>query len=504
MTRREPSLVVPAVTADLARELELARRELALERELERRRLANPLAHIKWSPPQLAFLKCAEKRKLLRTGNQLGKTWAGGAEAIWFALGSHPYQRGLPAPPTLQWVICATERQSQIVQKKVWQLVPKAEVAEGCYYDPRKGAFVGKYARLRFRNGSEIHFITGGGDTTSLASDTVHRVWIDEPPESERVYNEVQSRLIRTNGWLAITLTPVNRPVAWLRALAEKEPKPLIKDLHFRLEPQNLVLENGEVMRLEDGTPMDEAWIEDLIARTSEMEVPVIRHGEWEFRTEGAYLAKVWDPATMIVDGAPEGRYEELLGIDWGDRPGKQVVLYILVDEEGGRDGYPRVHVEACYTGETGRETVLDDARGTVRMLRAHGTQWANLRSVKADRAHRAKQPGQKGTFEFNRAIAEVLGVPLETLHPLAVSAKRGPGRGKGSRTTRSSWLHELMAARCFTVNRRCGRLIEAFPKYNPLKDDDNKDPVDALVYGIDEYIYRPYPRVYQPTAMWG
>lgn len=484
--------------ADLVAELEARHRELVLERELARRREADPLAHMAWLPAQLAFLRCDAREKVLRTGNQSqGKTTAGGADALWWALGTHPYVR-TPPPPTYQWAICASERQSMTVQRKVWELVPKDEVAAGCFFDPRKGAFRGKYPTLRFRNGSWIKFLTGGGDTASLASETLHRVWIDEPPESERVYNEVKKRVLRMNGKVAITMTPVNRPTKWLQ---ERVAKGLIEDLWYDLRPEHLILSDGSVMRLADGTPMDADWIARVIAETSEVEVPVVVHGDWEFRAAGAYFGKVWDP--RMVREAPPGDYEELLGIDFGSQPGKQIIAYILVNETGGPDGGPYVHVEDLYVGETGRETVEDDARGALDLLERQGSAWSDLRDAVSDRVHKAGMLGAKSASDLEDALAAELGISVDELQPRVRVAKRGRGRGRDSAWTRARWLHGRMARGAFSVHPRCKRLIDAIPQYHPKVDDDHKDPVDAVVYGVDEWIFGAPARTRLPVRAW-
>lgn len=484
----------------VAERARLLQRELAIERELARRREADPLAGMRWLPGQLAFLAELGKRKLFRAGNQAqGKTTAGAAEALFRARGIHPFKL-VPPPPTYQMVVCATDQQSQIVQRKVWQLTPKDEVAPGCVFDDAKGAFLGKYPRLRLRNGSWIAFRTGGGDTRNLASDTLHHVWFDEPPESERVFNEAQKRVLRTNGDVSITMTPVNRPVDWLQARAEADK---IVDLHFDLRPEHLVLSDGSVMTLEDGTPMDRAWIDAIIGETSDMEVPVVIHGGWEFRLEGAYFEKVWNPARMVRE-CPGGEYEELLGIDFGDQPGKQIVLYVLVDETGGNKGYPHIHVEDEYVGETGAETNEDDADGVLRMLKRNHTSWSSLKSAMADRAHKAGRGDQKSATDLAKAIAAELNTTMQRLKPPIWVAKRGRGRGAGSVTTRSRWLHGQMARGNFSVHPRCQRLIAAIPKYVPWVDDDHKDPLDALVYGVDRYIYASQRRAARGAAVWG
>lgn len=477
---------------ELADELARLERLVVLERELARRRAEDPLSAMEWLPAQLAFLRSTAKRKLLRAGNQAqGKTTAGAAEGIYRALGRHPY-KPVPPAPTFQWAICASEKQSRIVQRKVWELVPRDQVDPTCWYDPRKGAFVGRYPRLLLRNGSWLEFLTGGGDTTSLASEKLHHGWFDEPPESERVYNEVQKRVLRTNGDISITMTPVNRPVEWVKEKAAVGAKRgQIEDLHFALLAEHLVFAgSGRVMRLEDGTPMDQAWIDGLIAETSEMEVPVVIHGEWEFRTEGAYFEKVWNPARMVVESMPRGDWAEHLGIDFGDQPGKQIGLYILVDPTGGRGGHPRVHVEDEYVGTTGRETNEDDARGILRMLRERGTKWSKLDGVMSDREHKAGRGDQKSAGDLQRAVAEQLELEFHQVKPAVRVAKRGRGRGSGSVRTRSRWLHGVMARGNFTVHKRCERLRAALPKYSPWNDDEWKDPLDALLYGVDKYIY--------------
>jgi hypothetical protein len=477
--------------ADLHRaELE---RLLMLERELARRRAADPLGAMSWLPAQVAYLASESKRKDLRAGNQgQGKTTVGAADAIWRALGRHPY-RYVPPAPTSQWVLSPTERSSGICQRKLWELVPKEELAsDSPRYDYRKGAFEGKYPKIMFRNGSWIEFRWGGGDVLNLASEKLHHAWIDEPPESERVFNEVQKRVLRTNGDISLTLTPVNRPVDWLRKRVEDG---LIQDLHYVLSPEHLVFAAGPLagrrMTLEDGTPCDAAWIGRLIAETSDQEVPVVIHGEWEFRQEGAYLAKVWRPDRMILETPPDLQYEVEIGIDFGDAPGKQIILDIRVADGAGAGGYPYVFVLSEYVGETGHETPEDDARGLLAMLARSRTSWSEVHSASADRVHKAGRPDKKSAQELQKAIAAELGLGnWKLLDPPVRVAKRGAGRGAGSLGTRSRWLHAQMARGNVAIHPRCTRLLEAIPKYSPWKDNDWKDPLDALVYGLDRYIY--------------
>lgn len=468
-------------------------RLVELERELARRREADPLSRMSWLPAQVAYLCDTAKRKDLRAGNQgQGKTTVGAADTIWRGLGRHPF-RPVPPAPTAQWILSPTERSSGICQRKLWELLPKGELAPGSpRYDYRKGAFEGKYPKVMLRNGSWIEFRWGGGDVLNLASERLHHAWIDEPPENERVFNEVQKRVLRTNGDISLTLTPVNRPVDWLRKRVEDG---LVRDLHYLLTPEHLVFAAGPLsgrrMTLEDGTPCDGDWIARLIAETSDQEVPVVIHGEWEFRQEGAYLAKVWRPELMIMEHPPDHDYECEVGIDFGDRPGKQIILDIRVADSAGVGGHPYVFVNDEYIGRSGHETPEDDARGLLAMLARNRVAWSEVRGASADRAHKAGRADRKSAQELQRALAGLLGLAdWRSLSPPVRVAKRGAGRGAGSLVTRSRWLHAQMARGNVAIHPRCARLIEAIPKYTPWKDNDWKDPIDALVYGLDRYIY--------------
>jgi hypothetical protein len=473
-------------------------------RELERRRLEDPLSTMEWLPGQLAFLSSTAKRKLLRAGVQAqGKTFAGGAETIWRARGDHPC-KDVPAAPNLQWVVTATERQGGIVQRKVWDLLPKAELHPACVFDPVKGAFKGRYPKVIFRNGSEIEFRTGGGDPLNLASGGISHAWVDEPPENEEAYNELLGRLLRSNGDLSLTLTPWHRPCDWLREKCEAGE---IEDLHFRLTPENLVFPGGRVHTLEDGTPCDQDWIDRVVAETSRIIVPVKVHGEWEFQAEGAYFEGAWDPTRMILDEDPAPAPNEflLLGIDHGgDRPGSQCAHLMVVDPDH-PSGHPAVHVLDEYVAAPGKPLCEDDARGILAMLKRNNLEWGELRQAAGDRAMRTGRGDRKSNLDLHVAIAKLLGVPHRSLRPIIRSAKRGEGRGAGSVGVRSHWLYQQMVRGCFTVARRCHRLIEALPRYVGTPTDPCKDPVDSCLYGCDSLTYgRWKKRAYtEPVRLW-
>jgi hypothetical protein len=217
-------------------------------------------------------------------------------------------------------------------------------------------------------------------------------------------------------------------------------------------------------------------------------------HGEWEFRVQGAYFAKVWDPDRMVSAVGPKGDVEALLGIDFGDRPGKQVEYLILADEHH-VSGLPMLYVWDEYVAPPGRELPEHDADGALAMLDRAGLRWLDLRSAMADRPHKAGRGDQKSAKDMQAAVAKRLGIEYSAVQPPIRVAKAGAGRGAGSVGTRSRWLHQHMARGLVRVHPRCKRLIEAAPKYSPWSDDQWKDPFDALLYGVDRYTFAARPR---------
>lgn len=469
---------------------------LALERrararlELDRRQAAIPLIdRVPWLPGQAAFYASAAKRKLFRSGQQSsGKTWAGARELIRRMEGAHPFR---PAP-IKAWVICGGGEQAQVVQEKVWELVPKHLLADGCAYDTRKGAFLGKYPKMIFRNGSIAEFKSGQSDTINLASGTLDLVWIDEPPESQRVYSELLKRLLKRNGDMLLTMTPVNNPVEWIREECEAG---RIEDIHYELTAENMIpVGRNEPIRLTDGTVCDQAWIDHLIHETPPSEVPVVIHGGWEFRAEAAYFGGAWDPTTMVHEHLPVGDCNLHLGVDFGTRPGKQIALLVAV--QTGAEG-PRVYVLDEYVDALGIATPAMDARGILDMLARNEQTWGDLHCAYGDRAHLAGQQDQKSTKDLAFAIVREMargGQKMIALNPQLRTAKHGAGRGAGSVDLGGRWLRVAMIEGRFAVHPRCMRLVEALPKYTGA-DDDAKDPVDAVRYGLDPLIFAGIPR---------
>jgi hypothetical protein len=95
--------------------------------------------------------------------------------------------------------------------------IPKGELDRRTVFDKVLGF---RHGWVGFSNGSEVRIVTVGQDMLAHASETLDFIWIDEPPSPD-IYAECVSRTIQTRGVVFLTLTPIGRPVGWLRDLVD-------------------------------------------------------------------------------------------------------------------------------------------------------------------------------------------------------------------------------------------------------------------------------------------
>ena len=477
--------------------LQLERIAIAIA-ELRRRRRDNPLDYIDWLPGQHAFLNDPSKRKIFRAGNQAhGKTLAGLAAVHFRCTGHHPFI-DIPAPPIEAWIICASWSQSTAIQEKFWQLVGRTGALEdGIEFDPKNG-FGAKSPIVRYRNGSVVRFKTTQQGSLNLAGATIDVALFDEPPASPRIYSEVQKRLIRRAGALLLTLTPIGAPCEWLR---EQVKEGNLTETWVKLEPQNLIpVGCREPLKLADGTPMDQAWIDAVIAETLPYEVGVVCHGEWEIRAEGRVFSS-FDQTVHETTETPRGECKISLGIDYGDGANfSQVAVLVAVDDSG---DYPRIWILDEYTSP-GTSTIDMDAAGILSMLRRHGMNWASLDMCFGDRVWSGRRGNlaKKSNSALQQALGKLLKMPHHKLRPRLQTVKRGQGHGRGSVAHGCRFLHSAMVRpEHFYIHPRCSKLIDSINRWD-YRDDENKHAIDSLRYALDYWIFSKRARIISPVRL--
>lgn len=479
--------------------------------ELRRRWVEDRLRLIEWLPHQAELLQDLSRFRLLRTGNQIGKTEVGAAEVLYAALGEHPYQPATTAPGEY-WVLCSSWQQSLKIQRKIWDLVPKDRVRPGTTCTPELG-FGGRYPGLHVQHASggwsfiEIH--TSGQERTDLASATIDGIWCDEPPKDVGLFTELVKRTQANHGWVLITLTPVGRPVEWLREMAESG---AVVDHHHRLTPDILIpVGRDEPIRVRDkrgrAHRWDAAFVAEVIRRTPRDEVDITVHGEWESRHGDTYFAEVWSPR-LLVGAFPARPVLAQLGIDHGHRPGKQYACLLYVDPDApleaeyaiaddprtrveGFQRIPLVHVADEYSDYQGLADPMRDAYGILDMLERNGWEWGDLGHVGGDRIHMPGTLQQKGNQDLMECLAEILGIGYHDLQPRIQTVKRGEGNRGGSVVAGMRWLYEAMVLGRFRIHERCRRTREAVERRRiRASDDEHKDVLDGVRYGLHNYIF--------------
>ncbi len=459
---------------------------------------------VEWLPHQLELLRDPALYRLLRTGNQLGKTEVGLAEVLYAALGYHPER----APTFMHgeyWVVCASWSQSVAIQGKLWDLVPRSRVRPGTSFTPQNG-FGGRHPHVAVlhENGhwSVIRFKTTAQETLDLASATIDGALFDEPPRDASVFAEIQKRVQANAGWILITMTPIGADVSWLKALVDEG---LLREHHAALEAENLVpVGRSRPLRVRSKAGRLYEWNEEWVStvrRITPLDQRAIRlDGAWDVADPESYFHDVWSPSSMVLDELPDLEVVAQVGLDHGHRPGKQYgcLLYIafpIPSEEALLEGSsappePIVVVADEYSDEEGVADTLVDATGVVAMLRRNGWRWDELTFVGGDRDHMPGTSSHKSNRDLELAIMAELQV--DELAPRIRTVKRGAGRHWGSVEFGCRWIYRAMARRRFYVMRRCRRMRKALRRFRLRnRDDEWKDILDGLRYGLENRIFR-------------
>lgn len=477
------------MSAAALRELE---EELA---DLSERVEDNPLPWMDWTHRQWEFteLVAANTIALFRAGNQVGKTIIGAALTISRCLGVQLATGKRLHVPVEAWVVCTTWSQAVAIMHKVWNLAPKDELEPGQICKRRTG-FGKENPALIFKNGSIIRFKTTKQGADAIAGATVDWVWIDEPTDIE-MYRELQKRVMRREGTLIITLTPVNRPCEWLHELVDKGS---IKEVHAPLDGRALTFRgSGERMRLLSGRPMDDDWIAEERTKTPAMFAPVVLDGEWEMRPEGVFFS-CWDPTkhvkalVRINNLNADCKLTWRLGIDYAaaDRDFGQVAVLCRVlqikRKAGWYDAYVHVVDEVVLSGSATTDQFADELMS---MMARNNITWRDITTATGDNPVTSMYDA-KGNQLTLRALARRMGVPMKSLKPDILSAKDGP-RMASLRHPGSRWLYAQLVMQRLWVHPRCKHLIKAFEVFDYSEEHPYKDVVDALRYALKPVIFK-------------
>lgn len=466
--------------------------QLRAREALAKRKRERPLDFIRWLKPQGQVLRHLSKRLLYRGGNQLvGKSTVGAAELIWRCLGRHPHKR-VRSGPIEAVVATTTVKQGLALQKKVRALLPDAEIDWTVTTFSAKTAFGANGPTIVFKNGSVVRFVTTEQGAGNIQGSTLHFVWIDELCTPE-VYRELDRRVLATGGDILLTLTPINRPAEWLAEMVEAG---LIDEVHVRLTIDALMHEDGKPRTLEDGTVIDQAWIDEQRRVVPAQWAPIILDGEWRVIGLGAFFSKSFDRAVHVSDAAmldaPPDQIRWHLGVDYAsvDRAGLVAtlvqVLHTPADKEN--PGKEEIIIEDCVV-MPGVATISQLVDEVVTMLSRHGLRWRDLKTAYGDNPVTSRFEF-KSNLDFMKRLSHRLQIAENGLRPRLLNAKEGKISG-GSVDAGLRYINELLVGRRLIIRSRALPVIEALEAYvHGDKTQAAKDIVDSVRYSLKDYIF--------------
>lgn len=458
----------------------------------------NALAWVRWTVPQDKWLRLnpPSGAKLFRAGNQaIGKTWAGVAEVIYRATGTHPHYP-TKAPPVDIWIVCTSWGQSVAIQKKFWELVPKDQLTSDTRdrFSYRRGW--GKDNPVaEFLNGSLVRFRTTNQGPEAQAGDSVDYILCDEPPDEE-VFRELRKRVTRTGGQMGLTLTPVNKPCGWLK---QQVADGMIDEVHCRLEAKNLIpIGTSKPLTVLDPftrrlVPMDQKWIDQQRKITPAAWAPVVLDGEWETRPQGVFF-KCFD-RKMHMRGRvrfdpKRGPIRMVLGFDYAaaDRAYGHCAALCQVQEQAtkGRTRYAVYALDEVVAPGTTSNAAF--ARDVLAMLERNGLRWTDLYQVHGDNPVESRFV-ERSNLNMMRALATEMQIPNEALKPRILNAKDSV-RSSAAFDMGNQWIYERIASNEFLVHPRCEMSILGYETWDYSKLHPLKDVLDARRYALKPFIF--------------
>lgn len=156
---------------------------------------------------QLLFHKSSAHSRLYIGGNRSGKTTGGVVEDCYWLMKKHPYRRmPLPEGPIRGRAVAVDFNYgvAQILLPEFARWLPPSFLKNGSWED----SYSREYRVLTLANGSSLEFKSYDQDLEKFAGTSRHFTHYDEEPP-QHIYNECQARLVDTNGYSWLTMTPV-------------------------------------------------------------------------------------------------------------------------------------------------------------------------------------------------------------------------------------------------------------------------------------------------------
>lgn len=452
------------------------------------------------SPGQRRIHVAQGVNRIVRAGNQVGKTRSICAE-MWFqAIGWHPFRPIRQKMGVSYFVTKDVDNSYHEFCAKVHEVEPAGILHPKCSYSPTTGYIYQEKGKSNHwivtKSGYRIEFKSSTQDPGALESGTVDAIFFDEAPKQAH-WIAGRMRVVAAGGPTLIGFTVQNAPLQWLKLEIEGNPK-----------TGRLPAEVWEtiVVRLDniDSPHRPQATIDEQIARakaSGRYEQRVM--GGWEGVTEDRYFLAFNDRHCQYTAQELIARFkidQFRIGADWGEGP-KKTAIYLegivnLPREPNQPQKYAYVVLAEYVSADATTPTM--DAAGFNAALKAISFNPVLIRQGRGDVNSMGKGgPGQSVNSAFEAAFAKETGAKVCPFKMVV------PDKSKGSVDLGFAQMsHAQMEDRYFVASE-CESLIQSFNHFRKDgsdKDEGYKHALDAARYGVDDTFASPVAE-YVPTA---
>lgn len=463
--------------------------DLAVLDDLDESVGLSPVEYWTWSEWQRKLLADASPWRVIRAANQIGKTSALVADIVHEIGGTNPYRpRRFAGPINIILISESIEQLSQPggILEKLWEVLPKHWIPGHISFVPGQGIRGVKAPTIPIIDGpgagSSIAIRTYRQGPATLAGSTVHHIYCDEPMP-ERIYGELQPRLLRHGGTMAIAFTPtLDMPdQSWLRRLVDAGE---FSEHHAEMTPANAWPEGFAVPFL------TQERIDETIRKMPAAVVALRVRAAWETVSSDRWLTAFSDAAVkrVALSDLPKD-VKIIVGIDHGLVVGKQKAVLIAVS--GGDTDNPRYWI----LGECGDDDVstpAHDAAAILSMLGEwglkyeHVDEWIGDRSTGDGRHLKAKSNAELRIQLMAQAGIRSRDAAAKLIHT--------PIKGAGSVWYGLGIINAALSDGRLIIDPRCRQIVEACQKFKGDSRDPVKDVLDAARYAVEKGTRRRQP----------
>jgi phage terminase large subunit-like protein len=293
-------------------------------------------------PKQFIFHLLQNKIKAFIGGERSGKSTATSYEAVWTALGSHPFWKDAPQPPV----------KIRIVGPDTATVIDRVNLPTILKIVPKDCAHFWKERNvLEFFNGSEIYFQSNEQEVEKFGGMSLHMVIEDEEPRKD-IHNENLMRLIDTGGRLLMSYTPMNG-ITWS-----------YNDIFLNDERDidgNLLV--GKVFCKTRENPYISEKEIDIIKKIYKDQEEIEAHLEGSYFSSSGLILKEFDRSKHVVEPRDPSTYGMIIvGIDHHQRA-KEAIIFCSVDHNDNVHVFDEIYEEGLISDTAARIGKVLDGR---------------------------------------------------------------------------------------------------------------------------------------------